>query len=178
MAGMSASTRQQHLKSFPPSQQRAIAGATQAYVSAYKKAATSITSSTTLAADSELVIAQVQANVPYSLSALLNLSAMAAAGNVKFDFSASTAVVQTMVLSTQFYTSAGVVTQGAIATALTTAVDGGTSAIQIAGLLSGVVVFSSPGSFGMRFAQKASSATATVVDVNSFLLLEPIIPAQ
>lgn len=176
MAGMTRLVKQGWLKAFPPSQQRAITGATQGYLSGYKTASTSIVSSVTLAADSELVIPQVQAGVPYAVSGVLNITASAAAGGAQFNFNAGTATIQSLVVTSQFYTAAGAVTQGAVATALNTAVTGGTVAINVMASFSGIVTFATSGSFGMNVAQAGSSATATVIDVNSCLLLEAIAP--
>ena len=177
MAGMTNTVHQQWIKCFPPTQQRGIMGATQGFLSAYKLAPNSIASSTVLTADPELIIPMVQAGIPYNVSIFLNLTASAALGSVQFNFASSTATVQTMALVTQYYTAAGVQTNGAVAQALSTAVTSGTAAIQVVALVSGTIVFATPGSFSMNLAQAASSATATVVDINSMMLIESAIPS-
>jgi hypothetical protein len=177
MANQTYTSRQQFLKGFPPLQQRAILGATQAYLSAIKTTAKSYTSNITVAPDPELLIPQVQANVPYKLTMVLQITASAAAGGLQLDFNAGTATISTIGIVTQFFTVAGVVTQSAPAVALSTAVTGGTAAIQTVAYASGVVVFATTGSFGLDLAQAGSSGTATVVDVNSTLLLEACAPS-
>lgn len=174
MAGMTSAIRQSFLKFFPTVQQRALVGLSRSYLTGVKLAPLSLAAVTQIP-DADLVIPQVMANVPYAVTGTIVVSSMTAANNLQFNFGNSTAVIQSMSIQTQFYTALGVVTQGSVAVSGATVVSGGTAAVNVAVAFSGVVTFSSGGSFGMNLYQVAAGP-ATVVDVGSFLQLEATLP--
>ena len=173
MAGITNISRALWEKSFPPIQQRALRGMGSVFFSAYKKNTDSVTSSTALVADSELFLPMLPAGVPFGVTAYL-ITTCAAAGNVNIDLNNSTGVLGVMSIQTSFINAAGAVTAGALQTALNTGSNGGTTNVNIAVSMTGVIQLATPGQIGLRFAQQASSATATTTGPGSFIYLEAL----
>lgn len=173
MAGINNISRALWEKSFPPVQQRALRGMGQIFLSAYKKATDSVTSSTVLVPDSELFIPIVPAGVPFCVTAYL-VTTCAAAGNIKMDMNNSTGVLGLMSIQSIFSNAAGAQTPGALQVALNGGANGGTTNVNIAVSLTGVIQLATPGQIGIQFAQQASSGTATTVGPGSYFYLEPM----
>lgn len=150
-------------------------GAFQNALSIVKEATDTVTSSTTLVADSELILPYVPAGVPYLFTGQL-ITTCAAAGNIKMDLSAGTGTISYMQITSAFANAAGAITQGALQVALNGGANGGTTNITISVQLAGVIMLATPGSLGLKFAQQASSATGTTTGPGSFLLLESLAP--
>lgn len=85
----------------------------QNYLSIVKEATDSVTSSTTLVKDSELILPYVPANIPFNFSGYL-ITTCAAAGNIKLDLNAGTASIAYMSILSAFANAAGTSTVGAI----------------------------------------------------------------
>lgn len=140
-------------------------------LTAYADTAQSVTSSTTLVNATELVASQLAPNTRYQFSVFLDLT-LIAAGNIKADFSASTATMTTFTASAKLYGATSIAVTDL--TALNTLIDGGTATIWLHAEITGSFLTATNGTLQMTFAQKASSATSSTINAGSFLRVMPL----
>lgn len=93
-------------------------------------------------------------------------------GGVAFDLNGGSGVASKVNVSSAFIVAAGTVTPGAQMVALSTAPTVNT-VLTIAVQIQGIIVFSSPGSLVLRFAQSSAAGTTTL-NPYSFLRLEAL----
>lgn len=126
---------------------------------------------TTLTPDQDLSV-NVIANTPYLITARLYLTAPAG-GGIKVDLAGGTAVASIVRGTGVFTLAAGASPVTVDLTALNTA-QAPAAAAYVSYLLTATVVFSSPGTFMLQYAQATASGTTTV-NSGSSLSCEPLL---
>lgn len=173
MAGITPQLREWALKFFPPVQRKAVVGSILNHCTAYKLITSSITSSITLTAHNELGVF-LQAGIPYEVRGTIFLDSMAAAGNILMDFNGGTITAFSRITGLATIYQANGTGTNTVLTSASTAIDGGTSNVNVMITFSLVVNPSVSGYFTPQFAQSALSVTATVLGINSYVFAAPL----
>ena len=158
-------------KSFPPSQAGAIRAAF-ALEAGVKDAAKVMDENATLALDTDLVIPDILAGVPYLFEMLLFTTATAN-GSIQLNQAGGTAVASTYTGWTSFVTAAGAATTIIDVGALNTE-QNPTNAAFVRVAHQAVGIFSSDGTYGIQWAQSDSHADETTVGIGSYITATPL----
>ena len=158
-------------KAFPPSQQGALRDAF-TLEAGVKATATGKTTDATLALDTDLVIPDIIAGVPYRITMVCPCTATAN-GGLQLDQAGGTVVAATYTGFTTFVTGAGGATTIIDVSALNTA-QSPTKAAFVRVMHQAVLIASTGGTFGIRWAQATSHADTTTLAIGSYLTAEPM----
>lgn len=128
---------------------------------------------TGLVASNILVLDNVIANTFYNVTGTLNLAISAAAGNIKFDFGASTAVGSNFGGSTIFTATGTATTLAVDFAALNTSMSGGTTTAWTRAFINFSFFCTQSGTIALEAAQVAASGTLSISN-GSFLEANPL----
>lgn len=158
-------------KAFPPSQQGPLRDAF-CLEAGVKSTATGKTSDATLALDTDLVIPDIIAGVPYLIEALLFTTATAN-GSIALNQAGGTVVASTYTGYTSFVTAAGAATTIIDVSALNTA-QNPTNAAFVRVYHKAILIASTGGTYGIQWAQSDSHVDTTTVGIGSYVTAEPL----
>ena len=158
-------------RSFPPSQAGAIRNAF-TLEAGVKATATGKTSDATLAIDTDLVIPDIIADVPYLIKMVCPCTATAN-GGLALNQAGGTVVAATYTGFTTFVTAAGAATTIIDVSALNTA-QSPTKAAFVRVMHQAILIASSGGSFGIQWAQATSHSDTTTLAIGSYVTAEPL----
>ena len=158
-------------RAFPPSQAGAIRDAF-ALEAGVKATATGKTSNATLALDTDLVIPDIIAGIPYLFDMILPITATAN-GSIALDQAGGTVVASTYTGFPTFVTAAGAATTIIDVSALNTA-QNPTNAAFVRVLHRAIGIFSTGGSYGIQWAQSDSHVDTTTVGIGSYVTAQPL----
>lgn len=152
-------------------------------MTAYTTVTQTVNNSATLVNEVELFF-PVTANVFYYLEGMLNLTIAAAANNIQIDFggngtagSTATTAAATNVSGNVSFSATGTATTLSVdATALNTALSGGTTTAWTKAILNFGFLCTASGVIAIRFAQVAAAATNTSILAGSFITATPLDP--
>lgn len=158
-------------KAFPPSQAGAIRDAF-TLEAGVKSTATGKTSDATLALDTDLMIPDILAGVPYLIRMVCPVTATAN-GGLQLDQAGGTVVAATYTGFTTFVTANGAATTIIDVAALNTA-QSPTKAAFVRVMHQAILIASTGGTFGIQWAQATSSVDTTTLAIGSYLTAEPL----
>jgi|ERR1700685_1327246 len=142
---------------------KAVNGIAPRLITAYdSSAAGQAFTGTAVAASNILILDNVISNTFYNVTGTLNLAISAAAGNVKFDFGASTALGSNFGGSTIFTATGTATTLAVDFAAMNTSISGGTTTAWTRAFINFSFLCTQSGTIALEAAQVAASGTLSI----------------